>query len=80
MDNTVVSTSPHVPSGVASRIEIGENTIIQPNCTINSCYIGNNVMVGSGTVIMEGAKVEDNVVIESGSVVSPGMLLEAGRV
>jgi len=38
------------------------------------------VFVGSGTVIMEGAKVEDNVWIQSGTVVSPGMLLESGRV
>eukprot|EP00801_Mesodinium_rubrum_P008628 Mrub_08652.p1 GENE.Mrub_08652~~Mrub_08652.p1 ORF type:complete len:243 (-),score=58.39 Mrub_08652:87-716(-) len=79
MDNTVISTAPHTPTGVPSMIQIGKNTIVQPNCTISSCFIGNNVFVGSGTVIMEGVKIEDNVWIESGSLVSPGALLESGK-
>lgn len=45
---------------------------------LHGCTIGNRVLVGIGSTILDGAVVEDDVVIGAGSLVPPGKRLESG--
>lgn len=58
-ENTVVHTAAALPTGQIARCEIGNNSTIGANCSLYSCYIGDDVVVGDKCVIMEGARVED---------------------
>ena len=42
--------------------------------TVKNVSIGNNVWIGSGTIILKGTTIEDNVIVGAGSVVSGTIL------
>jgi len=54
---------------------IGRNTVIHPNCTLTSCYIGKEVVIGARSVVMEGARIEKGAMLAPGTVVPPGRLI-----
>ncbi|MFN6887358.1 gamma carbonic anhydrase family protein, partial [Proteus mirabilis] len=45
---------------------------------LHGCTIGNRVLVGMGSILLDGAIIEDNVLIGAGSLVPPGKRLESG--
>jgi len=51
---------------------IGENVTVGHGAIIHACTIGNNVLVGMGSIILDGAIVNDNVIIGAGSLIPPG--------
>ena len=46
---------------------------------INSVKIGNNCIIGAGSIIMPGAVLQDNVVLAAGAVVIQNQVLEKGK-
>ncbi|MFP3373660.1 gamma carbonic anhydrase family protein, partial [Pseudomonas sp. SIMBA_068] len=44
----------------------------------HGCTLGNRILVGMGSTIMDGAIVEDEVIIGAGSLVPPGKRLLSG--
>lgn len=76
-DNTVLHTAPSLPTGLPAKLTIGKNTTIGNNCTLYSCKIGHDVMIGDKCVILEGAVVEDAAQVLAGSVIPPGRLIPA---
>lgn len=79
-DNTVISNTSSLPTGISSITTIGNSTVVQPNCSITSSRISANCFIGSNSVIGEGCRIEEKVFIESGSVVPAGSLLESGTI
>ena len=79
-DNTVINTACALPHGVAASVNIGKNVTIEPGCTIYSCIIDDDVVIGQGSVIMQGVKIERGAQILPNSVVQPGRLIPAGQV
>ena len=57
---------------------IGDEVTIGHNVTLHGCTLGNRILVGMGSIVMDGAVVEDEVVIGAGSLVPPGKRLESG--
>ncbi|WJV53525.1 gamma carbonic anhydrase family protein [Prodigiosinella aquatilis] len=57
---------------------IGENVTIGHKAMLHGCTIGNRVLIGMGSIILDGAIIEDDVMIGAGSLVSPGKVLEKG--
>ena len=45
---------------------------------LHGCTIGNECMIGMGSIIMDDAVIPDRVMIGAGSLVSPGKVLESG--
>ena len=45
---------------------------------LHGCTLGNRILVGMGSTIMDGAIVEDEVIIGAGSLVPPGKRLVSG--
>jgi carbonic anhydrase/acetyltransferase-like protein (isoleucine patch superfamily) len=57
---------------------IGDDVTIGHSVNLHGCTIGNRVLVGIGSTILDGAIVEDDVVIGAGTLVPPGKVLESG--
>ena len=60
------------PLTVGNEVTLGHNAIL------HGCTIGNRVLVGMGSIVLDGAVVEDEVVIAAGSLVPPGKRLNSG--
>ncbi|WP_312241872.1 gamma carbonic anhydrase family protein [Pantoea sp.] len=57
---------------------IGEDVTIGHKAMLHGCTIGNRVLVGMGSIILDGVYIEDDVMIGAGSLVPPGKRLESG--
>ena len=57
-DGTVINTNHALPHGLAASVNIGKNVSIEPNCTIHSCIIDDDVVIGHGSVIGQGVRIE----------------------
>lgn len=61
-----------------SPLHIGEDVTIGHHVTLHGCTIGNRVLVGMGTIILDDAIIEDDVIIGAGSLVPPRKRLVSG--
>ena len=57
---------------------IGEDVTVGHHVCLHGCTIGNRVLIGIGSIVLDGAIIEDEVVIAAGSLVPPGKKLESG--
>lgn len=65
-DNSVVHINKDTPT------IIGENCTIGHSAIVHACTVGNNVLIGMGAIVLDGATIEDNVIIGAGALVPPG--------
>lgn len=61
-----------------SPLIVGDYVTIGHSAILHGCTIGNECMIGMGSIIMDDAVVSDHVMIGAGSLVSPGKVLESG--
>ena len=59
-----------------SGVTVGDEVTVGHGAIIHGCSIGNHVLVGMGTIIMDGAEVGDWCIIGAGALVPPGMKIE----
>ena len=52
-------TAPSLPTGMQAKLHVGRNCTVGADCTLYSCHIGNDVVIGDKCVVLEGAKIED---------------------
>jgi len=57
---------------------IGEDVTIGHKAMLHGCKIGNRVLVGMGSILLDGVVVENDVMIGAGSLVPPGKHLTSG--
>lgn len=57
---------------------VGEDVTVGHKAMLHGCRIGNRVLVGMGSILLDGAIVEDDVMIGAGSLVPPGKRLVSG--
>ena len=57
---------------------IGDEVTVGHSVNLHGCTIGNRVLVGIGSTLLDGVVVEDEVVIGAGTLVPPGKRLESG--
>jgi carbonic anhydrase/acetyltransferase-like protein (isoleucine patch superfamily) len=72
----ITHAGPYNPEGYP--LLIGDEVTIGHNVTLHGCTLGNRILVGMGSIVMDGAVVEDEVVIGAGSLVPPGKRLVSG--
>lgn len=72
----ITHAGPFNPDGYP--LLIGNEVTIGHNVTLHGCTLGNRILVGMGSIVMDGAVVEDEVVIGAGSLVPPGKVLQSG--
>ena len=72
----VTSPSSFPPNGFP--LVIGDDVTVGHKAVLHGCRIGDRVLIGMGTIIMDGAVIEPDVIIGGGSVVTPGKALLSG--
>lgn len=78
-DGTIIhcaSTTLSPPTGIATTI--GQQVTIGHGVILHACTISDLVLVGMGSIIMDGAFVESQVIIGANTLVPPGKRLESG--
>lgn len=78
-DRTVIHTASASAPGLAPGTSIGNDVTIGHGCTLYSCTIENNALIGMGAIILDGALVESNTIIAAGAVVPPGRRIPSGQ-
>lgn len=68
-DNAVIHVGPKSPTVIGEGVTVGHGAII------HSGKIGNNVLVGMGSIIMDDAEIGDNSIIGAGAVVTAGTVV-----
>ena len=72
----ITHAGPFNPDGYP--LVIGDDVTVGHKVTLHGCTLGNRILVGMGSIVMDGAVVEDEVIIGAGSLVPPGKRLESG--
>ena len=71
-DNSTVHTDFGIPC------IIGENVTVGNNVVLHSCHISDNVIVGMGSTILNGAKIAKNCLVGANSLVTHKLEYEEG--
>ncbi len=72
----ITHASDYNPGGYP--LVIGNDVTIGHQACLHGCTIGNEVLIGIGSTILDGAVIEDQVIIAAGTLVPPGKRLESG--
>ncbi len=75
-------------TSIGDNVTMGEYSIIyghihnykENKITINTVKIGNNCIIGAGSIIMPGSVLEDNVILATGAVVTQNQILKKGKI
>jgi carbonic anhydrase/acetyltransferase-like protein (isoleucine patch superfamily) len=71
-DNVVVHTNYGTPTVIGNDVTVGHAAIL------HGCRIGNNCLIGMGSILLDDCVVEDNSVIGAGAIVTEKMVIPAG--
>jgi len=71
-DNSVLHVTPHHPCVVGAGVTIGHRAVV------HACTVMDNVRIGIGAVVLDGAVVEENAQVAAGALVPPGKVVRAG--
>jgi len=72
----VTHKTPTKPEG--SALIIGDYVTVGHSVVLHGCRIGNECLIGIGSIILDDVVIPDHVMIGAGSLVSPGKTLESG--
>ena len=59
-------------------LDIGEDVTVGHKAMLHACKVGDRVLIGMGTIVLDNAVVESDVIIGAGSLVPPNKRLESG--
>ena len=68
--------TPEQPEG--SPLIVGDYVTVGHSVILHGCNIGNECLIGMGSIIMDDAVIPDRVMIGAGSLVAPGKVLQSG--
>lgn len=61
-----------------SPLTIGEDCTVGHHVTLHGCTVGNRVLIGMGSIVLDDVVIEDDVMIGAGSLVPPRKRLVSG--
>jgi len=59
---------------------VGNNVTIGHRAIVHGCKIGNNVLIGMGSIILDNAVIEDNAIVAAGAVVLENTIVKSGTI
>lgn len=77
-ENTNIQDGCVVHVGNDISTVIGKNVTIGHKALIHGCTIGNNTLIGMGSIVLDGAKVGEYTLLGAGSLVPPGKEIPSG--
>ncbi len=73
--NTNIQDLTTIHTDHCCSVIIGDNVTVGHNVVLHGCEIGNNVLIGMGTIIMNGSKIGENSLIGAGSLITQNMVI-----
>ncbi len=70
----------HDARGVEIGCQLGEDVTVGHGAIVHAAKIGDRVLVGMGSIVLDGADIGSDVLIAAGSVVTPGTVIPDGVV
>ncbi|WP_313757057.1 gamma carbonic anhydrase family protein [Tissierella sp.] len=58
-----------------SPCKIGNYTTVGHNAVVHGCEVGNNCLIGMGSIILNGAVIGDNCIIAAGALITKGTVI-----
>ena len=71
-DGAVLHVTPEFPCVVGDNVTIGHRAVV------HACTVMNNVRIGIGAMVLNGAVVEEGAQVGAGALVPPGKVVKAG--
>lgn len=71
-DNATVHVGKGVPAVIGSGVTIGHNAVV------HGCTVEDNVLIGMGSIVLDGAYIERDCIIGAGALVPPRRRIPAG--
>lgn len=68
--------TPENPEG--SPLVIGDHVTVGHSVILHGCSIGNECLIGMGSIVMDDVVIPDRVMVGAGSLIPPGKVLESG--
>lgn len=68
-DNATVHVDTNRPCIIGDYVTVGHNAIV------HGCEVGNNCLIGMGSIILNGAVIGDNCLIGAGTLVTKGQII-----
>ena len=59
-------------------LTLGDDVTVGHSCLLHGCTIGNRVLVGMGSILMDNVIVEDDVIIAAGTLLTEGTRIPTG--
>lgn len=79
-DNAIVHVAQHSIDGKPKPTVIGNNVTIGHGATLHACTIEDNVLIGMGATVLDGAVVEKGAIVAAGAIVPPGKRVPANQI
>ncbi len=64
----------------SSTVQIGDNVTVGHNAIVHGAKIGNNCLIGMGSVILDNAEIGENTIIAAGAVVTKNTIVESNSI
>ena len=77
-DGTIIHVTHKSDYSPGYEVRIGNDVTIGHSAIIHACKIEDRVLVGMGSIILDGAIIQHDVMLGAGSLVGPGKTLESG--
>lgn len=71
-DGSVLHVSDDFPCILGERVSVGHRAVV------HACKVGDEVLVGMGAIIMDGARIGARSIVAAGSLVTKGMVVPEG--
>lgn len=78
-DRAVLHVAKHNPQNAAAPTVIGNKVTIGHGAVIHAATIGDEVIVGMGAIVLDGAVVEPRSIVGGGALVTPGTRVPSGQ-
>ncbi|MCG8576443.1 MAG: gamma carbonic anhydrase family protein [Flavobacteriales bacterium] len=63
-----------------TKTDLGNNVSVGHNALVHGCRVGDNVLIGMGSIVMDNCVIEDNCIIAAGAVLLEGTRVESGSI
>lgn len=73
-DNAVVHVSSRFPTVLGEGVTVGHGAIV------HGCTVGDNTLIGMGSIVLDGAIIGENCIIGAGALVTQGMVVRSGSI
>lgn len=77
-ENTNIQDGSVVHIGYDHPTIIGNNVTVGHKVLVHGCKIGDNTLIGMGSIVLDGAEIGEYTLLAAGSLVPPGKIIPSG--